>query len=177
MNINVLFVATSLNRLEVDKVNLDDSYDDMPELIDENGIVVENITELELNYKEYFNLIKNTIQYDDIKYLTIDPVYTNVMASNTNDDINYIGHIPTLLEDISLDKYTDFFDCVFITSAYLDIFNETNINILKQILKKNSFLITTYPNGISELKSNFTRILKNETKINTLYNIFTPVKI
>jgi hypothetical protein len=83
-----------------------------------------------------------------------------------------MGHIPTLLEDIQLDTYNNFFDCVFVTSAYNDMFNNKNIDILLKILKKKSFLITTYPSGRSELTSKF--ISYKTDNYSSSYNIFVP---
>ena len=170
MNINVLFVASALNRQF--KPETDNFYDDLPDLLDDNGNISEDISNLEENFTEYFTLIKNIINYDQVKFLTIDPAYINQKKNiNLDDDINYLGHIPTLLEDISLNKYSDFFDCIFVTSAYDDIFNKKNIDILNKLLKKNSFLITTYPSGINQLNSTFTHIV-NKTDNNKSFNIF-----
>ena len=112
MSINVLFVATALNRNK----KISDYDDEIPNLIDENGNISEDVSNLDENFQEYFNLIKSIIPYHTIKFTTIDPAYTNEKKNNIDnmnnmDNINYMGHISTLLEDISLCEYKNFFDC------------------------------------------------------------------
>jgi hypothetical protein len=172
MNINILFIGTTLNKKHI---LLDESYDDVPDLVDENGNICENITDLEKNFTEYFTLIKNITNYDQVKYITIDPAYINENNHNCTDDPNYICHIPLLLKDISLDIYTDFFDCILITSTYYDMFSTININILNKILKQKSFLITSYPSGINELSHTFNKIDQIEFDKYNLLNLFIKI--
>ena len=148
MSINVLFIATAENR-KFKMVNL---YDDLPELIDENGNIFDNYTSDLDNFKsEYFEII--TSLYSDniiLKYITIDPNYSEDKV-NDEDDPRYIEHISKLLEEIDLEKYYNFFDSIFIASAYNDMFNIKNINIISKLLKPESYLITTYPSGFDNL--------------------------
>jgi len=164
-SINVLFVATSFNRVEV----YSSEYDDMPDLIDEAGNKCSNYTELEKNSIEYFNLIKDLIPTKTLNYTTIDPAYTNGKKDNTINEYYYSGHHQALLSEIlSINpEYNNYFDCVFITSAYPDIFKKDNIDIIDKILKMSGVLITTYPTGLSELSNNYKNII-NYNK----YNIF-----
>lgn len=164
-NINVLFVATSFNRVEV----YSNEYDDMPGLEDFDGNPASNYTELEEKHIEYFNLIKNLIPFKKLYYNTIDPQYTDHKKDNTIDEYGYNGHHQALLSGIlSINpEYNNYFDCVFITSAYHDMFNNKNIDIIDKILKMSGILITTYPNGLFELSNNYNNIYRN-----TKYNIF-----
>jgi hypothetical protein len=164
-SINVLFVATSFNRVGV----YSSEYDDMPDLIDENNNKCSNYTELEENSIEYFNLIKDLIPTKILNYTTIDPQYTNEKRDNTTDEYYYNGHHQALLSEIlSINPdYNNYFDCVFVTSAYPDMFNKDNIDIIDKILKTSGILITTYPNGLYELSNSYKNIINNNK-----YNIF-----
>jgi hypothetical protein len=164
-SINVLFVATSFNRVGV----YSSEYDDLPDLIDDKDNKYSNYTELEENSIEYFNLIKNLIPTRILNYITIDPQYTDEKKDNTIDEYYYNGHHQALLSEIlSINPdYNNYFDCVFITSAYHNMFNKDNIDIIDKILKRNGILITTYPTGLSELSNNYKNIINNNK-----YNIF-----
>lgn len=164
-SINVLFVATSFNRVEV----YSSEYDDMPDLIDDNDNKCSNYTELEKNSIEYFNLIKDLIPTRTLNYTTIDPAYTNEKKDNTIDEHYYSCHHQALLSEIlSINPdYNNYFDCVFVTNAYHDMFKKDNIDTIDKILKTNGILITTYPTGLSELSNNYKNIINNNK-----YNIF-----
>jgi hypothetical protein len=164
-SINILFVATSFNRDGVYSAE----YDDMPSLEDMDGNPSVNYTQLEENHIEYFNLIKDLIPTRTIYYTTIDPQYTNDKKDNTINEYGYNGHHQALLSEIlSINSdYNNHFDCVFITSAYPDMFKKDNIDIIDKILKISGILITTYPSGLVELSNNYNNIYRN-----TEYNIF-----
>lgn len=163
-SIYVLFVATSFNRLEV----YSSEYDDMPDLIDDNDNKCFNYTELEKNSIEYFNLIKDLIPTRTLNYTTIDPQYTNEIKDNTINEYYYNGHHQAFLSEILSvnSEYNNYFDCVFVTSAYPNMFNKDNIDIIDKILKTSGILITTYPNGLFELSNSYKNIINNK------YNIF-----
>ena len=163
-SINVLFVATSFNRVGL----YSSEYDDMPDLIDNDGNKCSNYTELEENYIEYFNLIKDLIPTRTLNYTTIDPQYTNEIKDNTIDENYYNGHHQAFLSEILFvnPDYDNYFDCVFVTSAYPNMFNKDNIDIIDKLLKTSGILITTYPNGLFELSNSYKNIINNK------YNIF-----
>lgn len=168
MFINILFVATAENRV----FKIDDMDNDLPNLIDDYGLInndtSSDLDKFKLKYFEIIALLYNN--NDNIKYMTLDPAYSNVKIKN-QDDIRYIGHESLLLEEINLDKYNKSFDLIFIANTYNNMFNTKNIDIINKLLKPKSYLITTYPTGYDELIVSNYKFIKTCSNYNI--NIFT----
>ena len=166
-SINVLIIASAENR----RMKSQDEDDDIPDLIDENGnICNDHTSELDNNKETYFKIISSLFDNDDIiKYTTIDPSFYSDIKIKEFDDPNYLGHLDILLSEIDIQKYKKSFDCIFVANAYNDMFNSENILIMNQLLKDNSYLITTYPNGYSELILSNYRHLLTDNKFNIFF--------
>lgn len=167
MSINVLFVATAENR----KYKINDLPSDLPDLLDGNGNISDDYSSELDNFKlDYFEIISSLCS-GIIRYITIDPAYSEEKI-HASDDQNYLGHISEFLEDIDLEKYQNTFDIILITSAYDNIFNINNINIISKLIKPNGYLITTHPNGLYNLNncSNFKFIKSDNDKYIFKYN-------
>ena len=100
--IQTLLVGTAENRVPkiIECVGL-------PDLIDSNGKIIDELTEKSDFEKEkdiILNNIKKIYNNKIIKYISIDPAYTS-NKRNPEDDPNYLGHISSLLIDIP-DNYT-----------------------------------------------------------------------
>jgi hypothetical protein len=166
-----LFVATHENRKHVENPELES---DMPPLVDSitGQIITEFLSELEQNKTLYMELIHRLLpEFKLIQYMSIDPVYTNEKV-NEKDDPNYLGHLSMCLSDIDT-KDIPRFDCVFVTSAYHDMFCPENIQVLNMIIKDDGYLITTHPSGHIELNNDYKLI----EIISKKYYIFKKIDV
>jgi len=169
--INVLIIATAENRRSKDQ----DDDEKIPDLLDEDGFIDNDYSsELDNNKETYINIISSLYFYNYIiKYMTICPSYYSDIKVNMYDDPNYLGHIDKMLVDINVDAYEESFDCIFVTSAYSDMYNLENISTINKILKPNGILITTHPNGIYDLlSSNYKHYKTNKNNKIGNFNIF-----
>ena len=158
MSLKVLFIATAENR----EMKIDDSPSDLPDLIDDGGNIITDVTsDLDKFKSEYFEIISSL--YDEnlhFKYTTIDPAYSENKVSN-EDDPRYTCHISTLLEDIDISLYYKSFDLIFIATTYEQMFNIKNIDIMSKLLKSEGYLITTHPSGYENLTSHDYKFIKS----------------
>jgi len=170
--INVLIVATAENRVAK---HLDEADDDMPHLLDKFGNACnDNQSDLDKQKYLFLQIISDLYPIGvTIKYITIDPSFYSDRLVTENDDRNYMGHLDMSLNQINIGKYKDFFDCIFIASAYYNMFDYDNILVMSTILKKRGNLITTHPTGMSALESsgNYAHV----SEINTQFNRFKKI--
>jgi hypothetical protein len=147
----ILIVATAENR----QYKSQDDIDNMPDLIDKEGnIFNDNSSELDNKKDEYFKILIELYSYDYIiKYKTICPSYYSDFKVKKYDDPNYLGHIDSLVSDINIEEHNNMFNCILVTSAYSDMYNQENILVFDKLLKKNGLIVTTHPKGIYELLS------------------------